>query len=293
MDTIKVQPGDNLWKIARKQGVAGDTNIANYVNSVIAANPVLAKEKGEKLKIGQFINLPENSVFTNIQQSQEQAKTTDIKPVEVQTDGNINQKTQQSAEPTTPLNDWMHECADSMVGVDANGTPIYAKDINPFDMAGEEFRNDIKNNGGAKAAEIYKEKALSAAKADIALYDKDNDFKINLEEQAQRDIDEFEKKYGNVSPKFKNKMQEMSIQEHVFMDLDKDGLVDEKEYASFLYAMDANNDKKIADGKFTREEYVKTTSYFEDFTTSEAIKFRGTYKKCFNALFGSDSATKN
>lgn len=69
MKPIKVQPGDNLWKITRTQGINGNTNIANYVNSIIVINPVLIKDKGNKLKIGQFINLPEKSGIENAQQN--------------------------------------------------------------------------------------------------------------------------------------------------------------------------------------------------------------------------------
>lgn len=342
--TIVIKSGDNLWNIARAQGIKGKTNIANYVNSVIAANSALKKDKGNNLEIGQFINLPEKPLDPNIKSvldtdlisntnvvpgvfnkkpkddtptnmvsgviNKQPLKDTSIdmvpyldgKPIDrhdippsqySKAEFKPEYNTKKPSEPTTPLSDWMKECADSMVNTDDSGNPIYGKDVNPFDMAGEEFKNAVNNNDNAKAGEIYKEKSLNTAKDNIALYDKDNDGEINLEEKVQYDLTEFKQKYGSISDDDSNKMQEMAMNEHVFMDLNKDGKVDDKEYSSFLYAIDANNDKKIADGQITRDEYVKYTRYFDDITSPEAIKFRKTAKNCFKSLFGTDPELQN
>ncbi|MFA7658596.1 MAG: LysM peptidoglycan-binding domain-containing protein [Candidatus Gastranaerophilaceae bacterium] len=290
MSTVTVQSGDNLWKIARQQGLKGNSEIANYVNSIIAANPTLAAKRGNSIKAGQVIKLPDapNSIHKEAKDSsQAQANNQSTNITDSIGKSNLDKK-----EATTPLSDWMNKCADSMVDVDAKGNPVYDSDVNPFDMVGDKFRNDIKNNGGTNAGKIYKEKALEASKGEISLYDTDGDGKISPEEQLKFDKSEFEKKYGAISPEMQGKVQEMSLRANVFMDLDKDGKVDEKEYSSFLYAMDANNDKSVANGQFTRDEYVKSTNYFESPLTQEAGTFRGTVRSCFKSLFGYDPAAK-
>ncbi|MEI8128460.1 MAG: hypothetical protein WCG95_02480 [bacterium] len=86
---------------------------------------------------------------------------------------------------------WTDKCASSIF----TNNPV-----TPFDMVGDEFRNDIKNNGGAKAGEIYKQKALETAKGEIALFDENKDGAISREEQVNGDKAAYEKKFGKLAP---------------------------------------------------------------------------------------------
>ena len=174
---------------------------------------------------------------------------------------------------------WTDKCADSI---------FTNNQLTPFDMVGDEFRNDIKNNGGAKAGEIYKQKALEAAKGEIALLDKDKDGAISPEEQVKGDTAAYEKKFGKLAPELAAKTQEMSLRANLFMDLNKDGKVDDKEYAAFLYAMDSNNKTETANGQITRDEYTKTSGYFEKPLTQDAGTFRGKMRSCYKSFFGFD-----
>ncbi len=191
---------------------------------------------------------------------------------------------------TSAFNGWTQECADSITNVDSAGKPIYSKNVEDFDMAGQEFVNDIQNNNGANAGQIYKEKALETSREIISNYDTDNDGAISPEEQINFDLEEYENKYGNLPEEMRDNSQTTSLRAHIFMDLDKNGRVDEREYSAFLYTMDANNPKNIANGKISRDEYVKTSEYFEKPLDDEAGTFRGRIRAGYKSFFGYDPA---
>lgn len=191
----------------------------------------------------------------------------------------------QEEPPRDMFDQWMNKCADSMTDVDTNGKPVYGEDVADFDMAGEEFTNDITNNNGENAGEIYKEKSLKVAQDEISLYDTDGDGSISMEEQVTRELSEAQKKYGDISP-FSSDLQLSAVRMNKFIDLNADGKVDDKEMASYLYAMDGNNEKNVANGKISREEYGKSSLFFTKPLDEEAGTFRGSVKACFKSLFG-------
>ncbi len=284
MGNYTIQRGDTLSEIvAKKYNLkkwseikAAYTKIAE-INKISNPNLIFA---------GASLNLPTsiNSVFEAKKPENETKDSAEIitdETPKITVSGEENPK-------TSPFNDWCNECADSIADINEKGDPVYSKDVKPFDMAGEEFTNAVKAKNFEKVGEIYKQNALKTAKEDIALTDTDGDRAISPEEQVERDKSETEKKYGPFDSDFLDKMQTISLRTNLFMDLDKNRKVDEKEYAAFLYAMDSNNYKKTANGKITRDEYDKTTAYFVKPLTEEAGTFRGTVRACFKKFFGFD-----
>lgn len=268
-----ILPGQTLWSIVKDTyGLTNNRDIANKVNEIAKANHT----NPNSIFAGKSLSLPEKTSSSELSRGVQGVT--------------INEET---VKPTTSsLNDWTKECADSMLDVDQSGNPVFNKEVKPFDMAGDEFQDDIKNNGGAKAGEIYKQKALETARGEIALFDIDKDGAISPEEQVKGDVAAFEKKFGQLDPKDKSKTQEMSLRANLFMDLNKDKKVDDKEYAAFLYAVDANNKSGIANGKITAEEYMKTSSYVEQPLTTKAGAFKGQVRSCYKSLFGFDPKTE-
>ena len=269
MSNCRVQSGQNLWNIVRdRYKLTNNTDIANKVNEIAKANHI---SNPNSIFAGQALSLPEATGTNTLGDSKGIASST-------------GSTTTTEEAKTTPLNDWTNACADSVVNPN--------KEVKPFDMVGDEFRNDIKNNGGAKAGEIYKQKALETAKGEIALFDENKDGAISLEEQVKGDKAAYEKKFGQLDPADESKAREMSLRANLFMDLNKDKKVDEKEYAAFLYAMDSNNKGDTANGQITRDEYTKTSSYFEQPLTDEAGTFRGKMRSCYKSFFGIDPKTQ-
>lgn len=288
MSSYLIQKGNNLWNIVKdKYNLTTNRDIANKVNEIAKAN---------------HISNP-NSIFAG--SKIELADTSDPKTAEKK-ETTEKAKEEQGATPTTQvkkeetaLSAWTKKCADSISDIDLKtGKSIYSHDVEDFDMVGQSFRDDIKNNGGKKAGEIYKQKVLDVAKGEVASYDTDNDGMISPEEQVKYDIAEAEKKYGKIDESMKKVFTAASLEANTFMDLDKNGKVDQKEYAAFLYAMDANNDNKTANGKFTREEYEKSAGFFGEPKETrekhavEIAKFRGSVRSSYKGLFGFDPAEK-
>jgi LysM repeat protein len=293
-----IKSGDTLWAIAKRTyGLTNNTDINDKVNEIAKANHI---SNPNSIFAGKTLELNN----TNPVVSEPKEAPTTSEPAETTSAENTGAPTNTGAtvpaaatteakkeQPETKFDEWATECANSMSDVDAQNNPVYSHDVKPFDMVGDDFRNDIKNNGGKNAGEIYKSKALETAKEEIASYDTDNDGKINPLEQVKKDKEDFEKQYGEQTPDFENKMQESSLRAFSFMDLNKDKKIDEKEESAFFYAMDSNNDKKTANGQITRDEYAKSTGYFEQPLTQEAGAFRGTVRSCYKGLFGTDSTT--
>lgn len=190
--------------------------------------------------------------------------------------------TKEKPADSTPLSEWMNECASSMVDVDRKGNPIYDREVAPFDLAGKEYDEAIAKGDTKKADEIIAKRLQSTAQGDIALYDKiHHDGAIDSGEQVRYDISEYEKKYGTTPPELKPALVKLSQNANSFMDLDGDHKVSDKEYAAFLYAMNTNKDSKL-----DRGEYVKGTGYFRDINTKEAKNFKEVIKSGYIKLYG-------
>ena len=202
-------------------------------------------------------------------------------------------QTNPTPEKTSAFDKFGAECADS---IDPEKTTadkmVYSKDVKDFDMVGDDFRKDITDNGGKNAGEIYKKKALETADSEIALYDDNHDGMISKEEQVKHDEEDYEKKFGKTDVTTQNENQKVSLRTNMFMDLNKDGKVDDKEFAAYLYAMDSNNTNHSANGKITRDELEKTGGYTSAPLTQEAGTFRGTMRACYKKIFGFDPAEK-
>lgn len=175
---------------------------------------------------------------------------------------------------------------------------VYKNDVEPFDFGGDEFVNDIKNNGGKKAAEIYLRKAGEVVQGIMTEYDTNGDGVINALEQVQGDLAAYEKKFGPVEDAaLKEEMQKTSVRAYAFMDLDRktnpeNKGIDPKELTAFIMGMDSNNKLEEANSKISREEYVKTTGYFEKPIDDESAKFRGFVRGCYRTLYGYDPAAQ-
>jgi len=202
-------------------------------------------------------------------------------------------------------------CTESAKSIDSEKTTadkiVYNKDVKEFDMVGDEYRNDINNNGAKNAGTIYKAKALKTADDEIALYDKNNDGQIDIEEMEERNKKDFEEQFGQTDAEGKRLQDTTSENTLKYLDLDGDGKIDDKEYAAYLNAIDSNNDKEKSNGRISRDEYASTKSYANDYvsgmakekthekaTKSELLAgdFRGKIRRYYKSLFGSDPAAK-
>lgn len=201
---------------------------------------------------------------------------------------NLSTNTNSIFEPlkTTPLNEWMKKCARSIIGVNEEGKPIYGNSVAPFDIAGKQYRAAKKKGNESKANEIFKDKALVIAEADIGLYDTSGDKAIDPSEQSIRDLSEFEhENIGVPVPEdIKNQLDEMSKNANEFVDIDGKGTITDDEYAALLFAMDVNKD-----GKLSRKEYDDATTHFTKPSTAEALAFRQQIIDCHEKLFKSSS----
>jgi len=306
MVNYSVKKGDNLWTIIKNQyGLTNSKDIANKVNEVAKANNISNPNSifaGEKINMADL--LPEvvitaaapNNKKTDVTKSAEvdlSKSQTEVPESVIKEPKPVAEKTVDKPQKEFKFDEWAIKCAESITDIDSKtGEPIYGNEVKAFDMAGEEFVNDLKNNEGKNAGEIYKKQALATSKEEIGFYDKDKDGQISPEEQVKYDIAEAETKFGKFDAGMTEQLKSTSLRANVFMDLDKSGKVDEKEFAAFMYAMDANNEKKIANGKITREEYVKSTGHFDETLTPEAGAFRGTMRASYKGLFGFDPAEK-
>lgn len=85
MTTVPVQKGDNLWKIARRalgpEDAKNSTKVANYVNSIIAANPDL-KDPGI-IQPDTNINLPDKDSVASSKNAKISKSTKHSKDVSV------------------------------------------------------------------------------------------------------------------------------------------------------------------------------------------------------------------
>lgn len=190
---------------------------------------------------------------------------------------------------STPLNDWMNECADSVIDVDSNGNPIYSKDVAPFDLAGKEYEAALAKGDTVKADEILKTQTQQLAQDDIKnLYDKNHNDTIDSDERVNYDVAEYTKDYKKqfqTTPprKLITNAAKKSQKLNKFMDLNGDKKVDREEYASFLCAMSALKKK---DGKLDREEYAEAVSYFENTDSKEAKSFKTAAADYYKKFFG-------
>lgn len=324
-----IKSGDNLWKIARQQfGLTNNTEIANKVNEIAKANHLKSANSifvGSKLDLGnaksevggekatpeemKLMTKPSATDSTEVPADKAVAPfvnyatssigcvdntpvTESAKPKEAEGAVKSDKVDVVNDEKTTPFGNWTNKCAESITDVDATGNPVYGSDVEDFNMAGPKFRKAVENKNYDKAGEVYKQNALKTAKGEVESYDTDGDGMISPQEQVKKEAEDFEKKFGKMDAETLKNSETTARKANMFMDLDKNGKVDEKEYASFLMLMDSNNDKKQADGKISRDEYVKTASFFENHLNQDNGKFRGTDRAYYKSMFGVDPAAK-
>ncbi|MDD3435935.1 MAG: hypothetical protein PHC64_02170 [Candidatus Gastranaerophilales bacterium] len=161
---------------------------------------------------------------------------------------------------------WCNRCKNSIIEVNAHGNNIYNPDIEieDFEFVGQEYRSAIAAGDYNRAKKLYTEAVLVAAKNDITHLDINGDEKLE-----PTDVN--------------------TVMQFFIMDLDKDGYIDENEYAAYLYAIDANNKDKVAKGRITREEYLKTAKLEnQKKLTNESATFKGQIISCYKGLFGYD-----
>lgn len=154
------------------------------------------------------------------------------------------------------------------------------KDAKPFIIAGEKFQDAIKSKDETKIIETYRGAALSFAKDEIAVRD------LIAKDGALNDAESIS--YDNAHGK--NNTQ--ALNKNIIMDLNNDGKVDEKEYAAYLNAVDANNSTGKADGKITRDEYLASKNAAENKSDANRINFRESIVNYYNKLFGTGSNPK-
>lgn len=187
---------------------------------------------------------------------------------------------------------WAEGCAASFTGkLDDNGKPTYEYDVSPFNMARTpEFKAAVTAGNQEEAGNIYKHNVEKLASDLVDNADLDGDGKLSVQEFAQKELDDARKRFGDLSPEDEKTFLKQSARQFAMMDLDlkkDDQFVDKKEYAAFLYAMDANNDKKIANGEITRDELMATSNISEGDATTRA-RFKGRERSSYKGLYGID-----
>ncbi len=194
----------------------------------------------------------------------------------------------------TNFGNWTDKCFDSIVAEDSQGNKRYGlTKVEDFDMAGSEFRINSESGNATKANEIYKQRVLKTAQGEIASFDTDGDKMVSQDEQVKGNMADCQKKFGSLTPDDAVKCKEGALRFHMFTNIDnkeqsKD-LVDDKEYAAFLTATDSDHN-----GKITREEYEKTTDYFNKplDVNPEADAFKVKVRDSYKSLFGYDPAAQ-
>lgn len=194
----------------------------------------------------------------------------------------------QVTEKEISFSKWKFE-ADSMTVFDENG-PNCIGNVQDYDMAGDEFRRDIYENGGKNALEIYRKSALKLAKEVIADTDIDGDGTMDPDELIKLYIKETENVYGKLNEYDAAQKQEEALRMLILIDLDKDRRITPEKYAAFIYAMDSNNAEGNANGKISQKEYISTKAYFKKKMDTETICFKDKIRDCYNRLFGNNTA---
>ncbi len=258
MTSYTVKQNDNLWKIVKREyGLTNDKDIANKVNELAKANHMSSPNT---IFVGKTINLVgKNDANTASAAGTDNAKSTE-----------------------SVFGNWTEKCDDS----------TQSKDVKDFDIAGNDFGNAVKKGDYKGADVIYSKKVLDTARDYIKIYDTDGDGTISREEQIMQDKTKYEAKNGKADSQTAYDLSTISLRKSLFIDLNKDGKVDEKEYSAYLYAMDSNNKDEVADGKISKEEYLKTEGYTKQKLTQEAGNFKGRIRSCFRGLYGYDPKAK-
>lgn len=196
------------------------------------------------------------------------------------------------------FDDWADGCAASFTGkLDDNGKPTFEYDVSPFNMARTpEFKAAVATGNQEEAGKIYKENVEALASSIVDNADTDGDGKLSVQEFAQKELGDARKRFGDLSPEDEKTFLKQSARQFAMMDLDlnkDDQFVDKKEYAAFLYAMDAtdeknlNNNKKIANGEITRDELMAVSTISESDAKTRAI-FKGREISSYKGLYGND-----
>lgn len=262
-----------------------------------------------------------NSIFTGGSENGNWNKNMQTKEGQVDfSEDEMNRLLSKMGVKNKKFDNWCTDCAKSIdIENSTKDKDVYTHDVKDFDMVGDEFRNDINKNGGKNAQQIYKTKALKTADDEIALYDKDGDGKIDINEMkakdgkidlaelSEKDRKDYEAQFGASDAQMQEMHEFTSENTLKYIDLNGDGKIDNKEYAAYLNAMDSNNDKTLSDGRITRDEFSRTGEYANDYAIGkykekkhekqtkseiEAGSFRGRMLGYFKNLFGSEPAEK-
>lgn len=218
----------------------------------------------------------------NAQVTTSATNTTKIYPNSIHDANNLGKK----------FDKWAEDCAASLSGkVDKDGNPTFKNDVSPFNMAKTpEFKAAVTAGNQEEAGKIYKQNVEKLASDLVDNADLDGDGKLNVYEFTKKELDDAKKKFGDMVPEDEEKFKQQSARQFALMNLDLkkgDQFVDKKEYAAFLYTMDANNDKKIANGEITRDELVATSNISEGDAVTRA-RFKGKERSSYKGLYGID-----
>lgn len=143
------------------------------------------------------------------------------------------------------------------------------------DKTQKEYNQALIDKDNKKAAKIYQNAMLKTSQEEIETYDKNGDKMINTPEQIKKDRVDFFLKYENlnnpnrdksIDPENKNhgiisnkealELAKESKYQHDLIDIDGDGKINDNEYASYLYAIDSDNESHIGNGKISQKEFV-------------------------------------
>lgn len=311
MGNYLIVKGDTLSQIVQKKyGLHGWVNIKKKCEEIAALNGI---SNIDLIYAGKSLNLPDesNSVFNTGAGKNASTVSKPVKPVEPAKNSNPPPENNTSLVPVketpeakgaadvieepkivgTELDEWEDNVFDSM-----SATGKFSSNVKSFEILSvENYQKDsgkyaLKNQNYDVA---YKEHLLGISKEQIAAYDRKHpDGKIDDFEQFEGDMARYETKHGKMDEYAQKTMIGTSSKTNTFMDLNGDGKVDEKEYAAFLYAMDANNKEGSIDGNISADEYVKTKMLISNSKSEGTTKFMQLMRSCYQALFGTDPTNK-
>lgn len=116
----------------------------------------------------------------------------------------------------------------------------------------------LKGNTGDEKRQDYATKVVSFSQADNQLADQNGDGKIDFDEYNSRETASYEKMFGKIEDKDKKALEEARRAVFKNMDLNNDGVIDDKENAAAIAMID-NNDGQI-DGKISYKGYIAASA---------------------------------
>ncbi len=256
MSVYTIQKGNTLWQIVKENyGLTNDTDIANKVKEIAKANNIL---KANSIFAGNNLNLPESSL--------QKAKET---PVTTETSVPKAGTTTFEAKPAKEnmgkkFDDWVINGASKL----AQG-----ENVEDFAFVGADFLNDLKENDGKNARNIYNKGIRNLSESTVALQDKDKDGTINYEEFKTKELADYKKAFPNTS-ELPPECEDSTKKAFSNIDLNGNNKIDAEEMAAVYALYDKGIETGENNGKIQMKDFASHSQELsKDGTKDELIKY--------------------